>query len=1009
YPAAIATSLSYDAGLEISQAYQSVNNEVPPVDINQGFAAPLQTLFQMRNLYSAFSKVNPDLSASIARYAAFCTDPNSVDTFNNTTDMLGSPGDGHGGLFSNPPANSQAITYWTNQPVPAGTTVTCQDDARNLSAAMAAYMSDMPQTGMTATCSQTTGSLTSNPIVPSQDCATAQKNLNNLLVNASQGVGTIMTAAGDQAQNFLTNIIAGCAATRGWQWEANPYGDPNQPHPLPSYCGLDTLNLNYQQIINAASANSFEQNMLPMMSLLQFMFFALAPLVAGVMVMMGAQGFGVAVKFLLFGAWTQSWLPFAVIISDWQQMTTGSALGKMALALAGPSGNPDTSAFLVQGAQLSRVFEKVAIQLSTSNLLLALTPLFSMAVISGSMMALSGLAKSMDGGASTKNDGQFNATTDSTAKAYGVSSNAAGEYFQTNPLAQSASVGIASAAQSSISAMKSQADQSSMSAMQSAGRVGSSVWSVMDQAQHNTAAAKDLSATGGQQWADTFKSVQGFAHETGLSDSQAASFLAQVGAGLNSGASMAGLLGKAEQFLANAGVKANLSGEERGQIQNALKNSDVQKTARDLSSQHTASLAQQVAQKYHIGDQSTQSGGLTKQAQETEQETQQAQQQYQRAEQLQQQFSKTGMLQSGLNLSASTLAGTLLARYGSAPAAISAANSMATRAGVGDAYDKAVTAGKASGMSSETAAAYGLVMALPQAKNAEGFEQIADLAGAQMPAGAAVAGGQIAATQNSVNLAAGQFHAPDQSKVSDKGFKSLKKQEADRQKGYQPVNQTGISPNQTPMGLYDQGLQEVSATPVGGIDPKKEAAVTGAPMVEGAGFMAEHPVGTMVAGMAANALGGLAAGKAAFDKYQSWKRAQEDSDPGSPAPDFDSGSVEPGAAALPNDPLKVGETGAAQPALAGADPSVIDVQGRFVPDVGMAPAAEAALGAATGIGEVVATGILVSQAVDGAERMANSTDPKLVQHQLDAAYKADGLQPLSDLLPPEGSAKGGDK
>ncbi|WP_288093065.1 conjugal transfer protein TraG N-terminal domain-containing protein [Thiomonas sp.] len=1015
YPAAIATSLSYDAGLEISQAYQSVNNQVPPVDINQGFVAPLQTLFQMRNLYSSFSKMNPDLAASISRYAAFCTDPNSVDTFNNTTDMLGSPGDGHEGLFSNPPANAQAITYWTNQPVPAGTTVTCQDDARNLSAAMAAYMSDMPQTGMTATCSQTTGSLTSNPIVPSQDCATAQKNLNNLLVNASQGVGTIMTAAGDQAQNFLTNIIAGCAATRGWQWEANPYGDPNQAHPLPSYCGLDTLNLNYQQIINAASANSFEQNMLPMMSLLQFMFFALAPLVAGVMVMMGAQGFGVAVKFLLFGAWTQSWLPFAVIISDWQQMTTGSALGKMALALAGPSGSPDTSAFLVQGAQLSRVFEKVAIQLSTSNLLLALTPLFSMAVISGSMMALSGLAKSMDGGASTKNDGQFNATTDSTAKAYGVSSNAAGEYFQTNPLAQSASVNIGSAAQSSISAMHTKADQSSMSAMQSAGRVGSSVWSVMDQAQQNTAAMKDLSMTGGQQWADTFKSVQGFAHETGLSDSQAASFLAQVGAGLNSGMSMAGLLGKADQFLANAGVKANLSGEERGQIQNALKHSDVQKTARDLSSQHTASLAQQVAQKYNIGDQASKSGSLTRQAQETQQEAQQAQQQYQKADQLQHQFSKTGMLQSGLNLSASTLAGTLLARYGSAPAAISAANSMAARAGVGDAYDKAVTAGKASGMSSETAAAYGLVMALPQAKNAEGFEQIADLAGAQMPAGAAVAGDQIAATQNSVNLAAGQFHAPDQSKVSDKGFKALKKAETGRQKAYQPVNQTGIaSSSATPTGLYKEADQGVVSTPPGGIDPKKEAAVTGAPMVEGAAFMAEHPVGTMVAGMAADALGGVAAGKAAWNKYQSWKRAQEEkaekapSDPGSPsAPD--SGSVEPGAAALPNHPLKVGETGAAQPALEGADPNVVDIEARFVPEAGMAPAAEAAIGAATGIGEVLATGILVSQAVDGAERMANSTDPKLVQHQLDAAYKADGLQPLSDLLPPEGSAKGGDK
>ncbi|MDA8260314.1 MAG: hypothetical protein M0Z99_32555, partial [Betaproteobacteria bacterium] len=715
-------------------------------------------------------------------------------------------------------------------------------------------------------------------------------------------------------------------------------------------------------------------------------------------------------------AWTQSWLPAAIVISDWQQLSAGNVMAKMGLALASQQGG-STSALLVQPANLAQVFEKVAITLSTSNMLLAMVPLLTFALLSGSYMAMASVGKALDGGASTKNSDAFNTTADGAAKAYGVSANAAGEYFQTNPLAQSASVNIGSAAQSSISAMHTKADQSSMSAMQSAGRVGSSVWSVMDQAQHNTAAAKDLSTTGGQQWADTFKSVQGFAHETGLSSSQAASFLAQVGAGLNSGMAMRGLLGKAEQFLANAGVTGNLSGEEKGKIEAALQHKDVQKAARDLSSQHTASLAQQVAEKYHIGDQATQSGGLTRQAQETEQETQQAQQQYQRAEQLQQQFSKTGMLQSGLNLSASTLAGTLLARYGSAPAAISAANSMAARAGVGDAYDKAVTAGKASGMSSGTAAAYGLVMALPQAKNAEGFEQIADLAGAQMPAGAAVAGDQIAATQNSVNLAAGhhgQFHAPDQSKVSNKGWAALKKEEGSWQKAYQPVNQTGIASSATPAGLYKEADQGVVSTPPGGIDPKKEAAVTGAPMVEGAAFMAEHPVGTMVAGMAADALGGVAAGKAAWNKYQSWKRAQVEkaekapSDPGSPsAPD--SGSVEPGAAALPNHPLKVGETGAAQPALEGADPNVVDVEARFVPEAGMAPAAEAAIGAATGIGEVLATGVLVSQAVDGAVRMANTSDPNLIQHQLDAAYKADGMRPLDDFLPKDGSAKGGDK
>lgn len=999
YPAAIASSLAYDAGQQISQAFQSVTTSVPPTDISQGFVAPLQTLFDMRSVYGAFTKANPMLATSVMDYAEYCGNVNGLQSLNNSTNTMAA-------LFSNPPTNQQTITYWINGPLSQAQTVSCQSDADNLKVAMSDYLNDqatqgenvcapgVPQPCLT-TCSQVSGKLTSGSLLPAQNCSSVETQLNNVLVDAQPGVGTMLTAAGTNATNFLTNIFAGCLASQGFTIAQNPYGDTGNPT-LPEYCGIDTANLDYQQIINAASANSFEQNMLPMMSVLQFMFFALTPLVAGVMVMMGSQGFGMAAKYMMFGAWTQSWLPAAIVISDWQQLSAGNVMAKMGLALASQQGG-STSALLVQPANLAQVFEKVAITLSTSNMLLAMVPLLTFALLSGSYMAMASVGKALDGGASTKNSDAFNTTADGAAKAYGVSANAAGEYFQTNPLAQSASVNIGSAAQSSISAMRSQADNTALSAMQSAGRTGSSVWSVMDQAQHNTAAAKDLSATGGQQWADTFKSVQGFAHETGLSDSQAASFLAQVGAGLNSGMSMAGLLGKADQFLANAGVKANLSGEERGQIQNALKHSDVQKTARDLSSQHTASLAQQVAQKYQIGDQASKSGGLTRQAQQTEQETQQAQQQYQRAEQLQQQFSKTGMLGSGLNLSASTLAGTLLARYGSAPAAISAANSMAARAGVGDAYDKAVTAGKASGMSSETAAAYGLVMALPRAKNAAGFEQIADLAGAEMPAGAAVAGDQIAATQNSVNLAAGQFHAPDQSKVSDKGFKALKKEETNRQKAYQPVNQTGVSPNQTPMGLYDQGLQEVSATPVGGIDPKKAAAeVTGNPMVEGAQFMAEHPVGTMVAGMAADALGGVAAGKAAWGKYKAWKNQQTektaDADkPASAADSFGQDPVDPGA-----------------PAQLGADdPSIIDVEARVVPDIealgGNAEAAAADIGsAALDIAGKLAVPVAAAQMALHADDAGAGEDADMA-----AKYKAAGIDPNG--VPSEGSAKAGDK
>jgi conjugal transfer mating pair stabilization protein TraG len=51
---------------------------------------------------------------------------------------------------------------------------------------------------------------------------------------------------------------------------------------------------------------AFEANVIPMMTILQFLFFALAPLVAVVIAFMGAQGAGLYIKNVMFGVWTQA-------------------------------------------------------------------------------------------------------------------------------------------------------------------------------------------------------------------------------------------------------------------------------------------------------------------------------------------------------------------------------------------------------------------------------------------------------------------------------------------------------------------------------------------------------------------------------------------------------------------------------------------------------------------------------------------------------------------------------
>ncbi|MBU2766703.1 conjugal transfer protein TraG [Acidithiobacillus ferrivorans] len=71
---------------------------------------------------------------------------------------------------------------------------------------------------------------------------------------------------------------------------------------------------------NSGGASMFEANVIPMMTFLQFLFFALAPMVAVVIAFMGAQGAGIYMKYVMFGIWTQSWLPVVAIINDYAQL-----------------------------------------------------------------------------------------------------------------------------------------------------------------------------------------------------------------------------------------------------------------------------------------------------------------------------------------------------------------------------------------------------------------------------------------------------------------------------------------------------------------------------------------------------------------------------------------------------------------------------------------------------------------------------------------------------------------
>ncbi len=179
---------------------------------------------------------------------------------------------------------------------------------------------------------------------------------------------------------------------------------------LPSYCVITENSLSQAQVENAGAASMFLKNMLPLMTVLQFLFIVMAPLAAFTMVMAGAQGMTMFVKYIMFGLWTQSWLPVAVMLNDYAQITLAHTLGVLGQAVTGVSANITTASTSVTLASMPppppngltlttipTVLNATMQALSNADMLLAMTPIITMIVFTGSYMAMSQLASGMGG------------------------------------------------------------------------------------------------------------------------------------------------------------------------------------------------------------------------------------------------------------------------------------------------------------------------------------------------------------------------------------------------------------------------------------------------------------------------------------------------------------------------------------------------------------------------------------------------------------------------------------
>ncbi|AET95497.1 hypothetical protein BSFA1_82140 (plasmid) [Burkholderia sp. SFA1] len=363
-PASAFTTASNRIFQLANTAFQATSGSYMAVG-EQGFMMPLKILFSLRG---GFDNADANLDASLRSFILDCI-PNS-DTF--SMDALKQSANSVDYILQNGRPNG-LTTYWPSadaagnpSPTPQAQSVSCSQakalidtdvfgkffsgSNKNLMNLMNQNMKDKNPHGASYT---------------QDDAANAWAGLIPATWQAAQSATTFMSNA--LTYNTITNTF-NCMGANGSQASYD-------------MCNVQMTQAFEQSRTDAAAAGSFfSKMMMPAMIFMQLMFFGFAPLVVIYGVMKGGGALGMYVKYLLFGIWTSSWLPFAAVI---QMYIQNDVLSKFAEI---------KSNGLTLGNFSPIYYDLLASRLSVASDMLAATPLVSLAMLTGSAMAVTSLA-----------------------------------------------------------------------------------------------------------------------------------------------------------------------------------------------------------------------------------------------------------------------------------------------------------------------------------------------------------------------------------------------------------------------------------------------------------------------------------------------------------------------------------------------------------------------------------------------------------------------------------------
>ncbi|MFL1479905.1 MULTISPECIES: conjugal transfer protein TraG N-terminal domain-containing protein [Pseudomonas] len=341
-PAGLFTTAAYSIFDKTNTAFQSVSGSYMGVS-QSGFITPLKLLFTLRR---GVENVDPYLVASIKQFIIDCvpgSDAFNINDFQNSTDMVGY-------ILSNSRPNG-LTNYWDNLN-PSGAAMACADAAAKIDNVTTAF----PASGKLQRMINA-GMKDKNPLGGAYTTSNVDDAINNIVLTK--------WSAAQSSDQFMRNALFFNSV-----WGTYNCLDSVQDQRSFNLCMISLTQQNEQFRSDAAASGSFfAKIMMPTMVFLQLLFFGFAPIVIIYGLFKGAGALMMYVKYLGFGIWTSSWLPFSAVVQMYIQNDVADKLSQI------------TEKALTPSNFNAVYYDVLATRLAIASDMLAATPLVSAALL----------------------------------------------------------------------------------------------------------------------------------------------------------------------------------------------------------------------------------------------------------------------------------------------------------------------------------------------------------------------------------------------------------------------------------------------------------------------------------------------------------------------------------------------------------------------------------------------------------------------------------------------------